>query len=96
MALPFFTDAPALYYRKDLLDKYGDKVPTTWDEMTATAQKIQDGERAAGTNDLWGYVWQGVRLRGPDLQRAGMDQVERRRADHRARRHDHGQSTPMR
>ena len=33
----------------------------------------------------------GRRLRGPDLQRARMDQVARRRPDHRAGRHDLGQ-----
>ncbi len=64
VAMPFFTDAPALYYRKDLLEKYGASVPTTWDELTATAQKIQDGERAAGQKDLWGYVWQGSAYEG--------------------------------
>lgn len=64
VALPFFTDAPALYYRKDLLEKYGEEVPTTWEELTATAQKVQDGERSEGQNDLWGYVWQGAAYEG--------------------------------
>jgi trehalose/maltose transport system substrate-binding protein len=64
VAAPFFTDAPALYYRKDLLDKHGEKVPKTWEELTATAQKIQDAEREAGSKDLWGYVWQGAAYEG--------------------------------
>jgi len=64
VAAPFFTDAPALYYRKDLLEKHGATVPETWEELTATAQKIQDAERAEGKNDLWGYVWQGAAYEG--------------------------------
>jgi trehalose/maltose transport system substrate-binding protein len=64
VAMPIFTDAPALFYRKDLLDKYGLPVPTTWTELTATAQQIQDAERAAGMADIWGFVWQGNAYEG--------------------------------
>lgn len=64
VALPFFTDAPALYYRKDLLDKHGASVPATWEEMTTTAQAIQDAERGEGNGDLWGYVFQGNAYEG--------------------------------
>jgi trehalose/maltose transport system substrate-binding protein len=64
VALPFFTDAPALYYRKDLLDKYGKQPPKTWEELTATAKEIQDKERAAGAKDMWGFVFQGNAYEG--------------------------------
>lgn len=63
-ALPLFTDAPALFYRKDLLDKYGKQPPKTWDEMAATAKEVQDKERQAGQKDLWGYVFQGNSYEG--------------------------------
>lgn len=64
VALPLFTDAPALFYRADLLEKYGKEVPATWEELTRTAQEIQDAERAEGAADLWGYVWQGNAYEG--------------------------------
>ena len=64
VALPIYTDAPALYYRSDLLEKYGATVPTTWEELTVTAQMIQDAERAEGQTDLWGFVWQGNSYEG--------------------------------
>ncbi|PJN96273.1 hypothetical protein CNY89_03550 [Amaricoccus sp. HAR-UPW-R2A-40] len=64
VALPLFTDAPALYYRKDLLEKHGAAVPATWAELTETAARIQEAERAAGAADLWGFVWQGNAYEG--------------------------------
>jgi trehalose/maltose transport system substrate-binding protein len=64
VGIPWFTDAGVLYYRKDLLQKYGAKPPTTWEELTATAQKVQDGERKAGNDKMWGYVWQGRAYEG--------------------------------
>lgn len=37
VAIPVYTAAPALFYRMDLLEKYGLDVPETWDELTETA-----------------------------------------------------------
>jgi len=64
VAMPWFTDAGILYYRADLLQKYGLKPPTTWQEMTDDAAKIQDGERKAGNDKFWGYVFQGKAFEG--------------------------------
>jgi trehalose/maltose transport system substrate-binding protein len=64
LALPWFTDAGMLYYRQDLLEKYGLPVPTTWEEMTASAKTIQDGERAAGNDRFFGFVFQGRAYEG--------------------------------
>lgn len=64
VAMPWFTDAGVLYYRKDLLEKYGEKPPTTWEELTASAEKIMKAEREAGNDKMWGYVWQGRAYEG--------------------------------
>lgn len=64
IALPMFADAPALYYRRDLLEKYGEKVPATWKEMGAIAARIVEAERAAGNRQLQGFVFQGAAYEG--------------------------------
>ncbi|SDR57940.1 carbohydrate ABC transporter substrate-binding protein, CUT1 family [Rhizobiales bacterium GAS113] len=64
LAMPWYTDVGLLFYRKDLLAKYGAKPPETWAELADTAAKIQDGERKAGNDKLWGFVWQGRAYEG--------------------------------
>jgi trehalose/maltose transport system substrate-binding protein len=59
VALPWFVDAGMLYYRKDLLDKYGLKAPETWADLEAAAKKVMEGEKG-----IEGYVWQGRAYEG--------------------------------
>lgn len=64
IAMPIYTDAGLMYYRKDLLEKYGVKPPETWDDLAAVAKKVQDGERAAGNAGMQGFVFQGKAYEG--------------------------------
>ena len=58
-AVPWYLDAGVLYYRKDLLDKYGFSPPRTWNGLVEAAQHITPREK-----DLYGYIWQGKQYEG--------------------------------
>jgi len=58
-AIPWYVDAGVLYYRQDLLERYGESVPRTWDELVATARAITAQEPG-----LYGFVWQGKQYEG--------------------------------
>ena len=70
-AVPIYSHAFVMWYRKDLLEKYNLDVPTTWDEFNAAATTITQGENGEvygcsvpmGTNDMYATcfldVWAG-------------------------------------
>ncbi len=65
IGLPIYVDAGLLYYRTDLLEKYGyDGPPETWSQLLEIAKTAQAGEREEGNEKFWGYVWQGKQYEG--------------------------------
>jgi trehalose/maltose transport system substrate-binding protein len=58
VAVPWFTNAGVLYYRKDLLEKYHAQPPATWQQLTDIARRIQEAERKAGNPRMVGFVFQ--------------------------------------
>ncbi len=58
-AIPWYIDAGILYYRKDLLEKYGFDPPVTWQELVHIASEITGSE-----DGIYGFVWQGKQYEG--------------------------------
>jgi len=55
--VPLFIDSGVLYYRKDLLQQYGFKVPVTWEELVTQAETIVAEEKKKG-NEMYGFSGQ--------------------------------------
>jgi trehalose/maltose transport system substrate-binding protein len=64
VAYPWYGGFGRLYYRTDLLTKYGFSAPpTTWTDLTSMAEKIQAGEQPSN-KAFSGYVFQGNAYEG--------------------------------
>ncbi|MGX9148166.1 extracellular solute-binding protein [Mesorhizobium sp. 128a] len=64
VAMPWFVDSGLLFYRRDLLAKYGLNPPQTWEELAESAAKIQRGERARGVKKFQGFLFNGLAAEG--------------------------------
>ena len=58
LGIPFNAESTALYYRKDIFEKYGVQPPKTWAELEEVAQKI-------GTTEIPAFATRGAR--GPNI-----------------------------
>ena len=63
-AMPAWADAMFLYYRRDLLEKHGQALPRTWDELATVARAVQAAEKAQGSPALQGLSLQGAPIEG--------------------------------
>ncbi len=57
-ALPYVGNSQLFFYRKDILQKYNLKEPSTWADVLAAARTINEQESAAATGGsrMYGYV----------------------------------------
>jgi multiple sugar transport system substrate-binding protein len=63
IALPVYVDCGILYFRKDLLARYGLSPPETWEDLLHCAKLVQREEKKK--NPLfYGFVWQGSQYEG--------------------------------
>ena len=53
LSMPFNSSTPVLWYNKDALDAAGAKIPTTWDEVKESAQKLVDNGMKCGFSFGW-------------------------------------------
>jgi multiple sugar transport system substrate-binding protein len=70
VAMPYFLDPRAMYYRKDLFDAGGLKAPETWDDVVVGGVKLHKPpdmtgygmtfSRASDDLDYWWYAWFGA------------------------------------
>ncbi|MEP0521024.1 MAG: ABC transporter substrate-binding protein [Hyphomicrobiales bacterium] len=60
-AAPLYLDGTHLFYRKDLLEKYGLAVPMTWEELIAASKTVMEGE---GNPQLYGFVSMWAKIEG--------------------------------
>lgn len=64
VALPVFVDGGLLYYRKDLLRKYGiSGPPRTLEDLLRFSRTVQEGERRTNPG-FFGFAWQGAQYEG--------------------------------
>jgi multiple sugar transport system substrate-binding protein len=64
VALPIYIDGGLLYYRKDLLAKYGlPGPPQTWNDLVDYSLTVQEGERKTNPS-FYAFVWQGAQYEG--------------------------------
>ncbi|MBX6352697.1 MAG: ABC transporter substrate-binding protein [Thermoflavifilum sp.] len=56
---PFFADTAFLFYRKDLLQKAGLPVPTSWEQVEQEAKTLQQKGLVK-----YGFIWQGASYEG--------------------------------
>src|ERR1051325_3370102 len=60
-AAPWYLDVGVLFYRRDLLDRYGFQSPRTWSQLVSMVRTIVERE---GDPTLMGFLWTGKQYEG--------------------------------